>query len=87
VTTVAIGTIRYWAAAHEAAGVAEEPYDAPNLDVALTTARLRHGPMFGRVLDRCSFVVDEAPVGLRSPQQVLLSEGGTIEVLPPFAGG
>ena len=84
---MATGTIRYWAAARDAAGVAEEPYDAPNLDAALAAARLRHGARFGRVLDRCSFVVDEAPVGQRAPDTVTLSDGGTIEVLPPFAGG
>jgi molybdopterin converting factor small subunit len=84
---MAIGTIRYWAAAQDAAGVAEEPYDAANLDAALSAARARHSAEFGRVLDRCSFIVDEAPVGHRAAEQVLLSDGGTIEVLPPFAGG
>jgi molybdopterin converting factor small subunit len=84
---MATGTIRYWAAAQDAAGLAEERYDAPNLDIALSAARASHGPAFGRVLDRCSFIVDEAPVGHRRPEQVMLTDGGTIEVLPPFAGG
>jgi molybdopterin synthase sulfur carrier subunit len=36
---------------------------------------------------RCSFIVDETPVGARDHASVALSQGGTVEVLPPFAGG
>lgn len=81
------GTIRFWAAAHAAAGVAEEPYDATTLAEALAAARAAHGPDLSRVLDRCSFIVDEAPVGGRPHDTVLLTDGGSVEVLPPFAGG
>jgi sulfur-carrier protein len=81
------GTIRYWAAAREAAGSAEEPYDAPTLAAALTAATTRHGDRLAAVLRRCSFIVDEIPVGARGHGAVELSEGGTVEVLPPFAGG
>lgn len=81
------GTIRYWAAARAAAGVDEEPYDAATLAQALAAARAAHGEKLGRVLDRCSYVVDEAPVGGRDHEAVLLTEGGSVEVLPPFAGG
>jgi sulfur-carrier protein len=85
---VATGTIRYWAAARAATGgVGEEPYDARTLAEALAAARDRHGDQLGRVLDRCSFVVDAAPVGGRAHDTVELTDGGTIEVLPPFAGG
>jgi molybdopterin converting factor small subunit len=82
-----VGTIRYWAAAAAAAGTASEPYDAATLADALATARDRHGAQLGGVLDRCSYVVDEQPVGGRSHDAVPLTEGGSIEVLPPFAGG
>jgi sulfur-carrier protein len=81
------GTIRFWAAARDAAGVAEESYDAPTLAAALAAIRERHGAPLARVLDRCSYVVDEAPVGGREHALVELSAGGTVEVLPPFAGG
>ena len=84
------GTIRYWAGAREAAGVAAEPYDADTLAEALSVAVERHGGAAGalaKVLARCAFVVDGAPVSRRDPAQVALTEGGTIEVLPPFAGG
>lgn len=83
------GTIRYWAAAKAAAGTAEEPYAAATLADALDAARQRHTarPEFARVLGRCSFLVDGNPVGTRDHKTVQLAEGGTVEVLPPFAGG
>jgi sulfur-carrier protein len=84
---MAKGLIRYWAAARAAAGVAEEPYDAATLGQALAAAAADRGEEFHRVLRRSSFLVDGAPVGTRDPQGVELPEGGTVEVLPPFAGG
>jgi molybdopterin converting factor small subunit len=83
------GTIRYWAAAKAAAGTAQEPYDAVTLAEALEHARARHAerPEFGRVLGSCSFLVDGDPVGTRDHAVVELRQGGTVEVLPPFAGG
>jgi molybdopterin converting factor small subunit len=86
---MASGTIRYWAAAKAAAGAAEEHYEAVTLADALESARERHTerPDFARVLLRCSFLVDGEPVGKRAHDAVRLSEGGTVEVLPPFAGG
>ena len=82
-----VGVIRYWAAAREAAGTAEEPYVATTLAQALATARARHGSRLTHVLARCAFVVDGTPVSRRDPATVGLTHGGTIEVLPPFAGG
>lgn len=86
---MASGTIRYWAAAKAAAGTAEEHYEAGTLADALDRARERHteSPEFARVLLRCSFLVDGRSVGKRAHDAVVLSEGGTVEVLPPFAGG
>ena len=84
---MAVGTIRFWAAAKAAAGTAEEPYDAATLAEAIAAARARHGRELGKVLDRCSYVVDDAPVGGRPHDTVPLTDGGTVEVLPPFAGG
>lgn len=81
------GTVRYWAAAKSAAGLAEEPYDAATLADALNAARDRHPGELVRVLRRCSFLVDGDPVGTRAHETVRLAEGGTVEVLPPFAGG
>jgi molybdopterin converting factor small subunit len=84
---MAAGTIRYWAAAKAAAGTAEEPYAADDLAEALRSARDKHPGELVRVLQRCSFLVDGNPVGTRSHETVRLAEGGTVEVLPPFAGG
>jgi molybdopterin converting factor small subunit len=84
---MAKGTVRYWAAAKAAAGVAEEPYDAATLAAALEAARERHPGELVRVLQRCSFLVDGDPVGTRAHETVRLADGGTVEVLPPFAGG
>ncbi|MEU6406283.1 MoaD/ThiS family protein [Streptomyces sp. NPDC046985] len=80
-------TVRYWAAAKAAAGVAEEPYEAPTLAEALAAVRARHPGELARVLRRCSFLIDGDPVGMRAHETVRLTEGGTVEVLPPFAGG
>lgn len=92
-------TVRYWAAAKAAAGVAEEAYEAETLAEALDAVRGRHSEGAGesegagkrgelaRVLLRCSFLVDSEPVGTRPHETVRLADGGTVEVLPPFAGG
>ncbi|MER6978613.1 MoaD/ThiS family protein [Streptomyces carpinensis] len=80
-------TVRYWAAAKAAAGVAEEPYEAQTLAEALDAVRERHAGELARVLLRCSFLIDGDPVGTRDHETVRLTEGGTVEVLPPFAGG
>ncbi|MEU3713327.1 MoaD/ThiS family protein [Streptomyces catenulae] len=81
--------MRYWAAAKAAAGTAEEPYAAETLAEALEAARTAHAahPEFARVLRRSSFLVDGDPVGTRDHAAVPLVQGGTVEVLPPFAGG
>jgi sulfur-carrier protein len=80
-------TVRFWAAAKAAAGVGEEPHDAATLADALDAVRTRHPGELTRVLRRCSFLVDGDPVGTRGHETVRLAEGGTVEVLPPFAGG
>ena len=81
-------TIRYWAAAKEAAGTAEEEVDAATLSDALDTAcRLHPDDRFLRVLGASSLLVDEHPVGRRPHGEVAVAEGTVIEVLPPFAGG
>jgi molybdopterin synthase sulfur carrier subunit len=82
-------TLRYWAAAKEAAGVAEESLAADTLAAALSSALARDGraQRLGPVLARCSFLIDGNPVGARAPEHVMLQDAAVIEVLPPFAGG
>ena len=79
--------LRYWAAAKEAAGVAEESVDATTLEEALAAARAGHSERFATVLARCSFVVDGDPVGGRDHARVGVQPASLVDVLPPFAGG
>ncbi|SDI53632.1 MoaD/ThiS family protein [Nonomuraea jiangxiensis] len=83
---MATGKVRYWAAAKEAAGVAEEAYDAATLGELMTKITENRAEL-ARVMQRCSFLVDGSPVGKRHHDQVILGDGATVEVLPPFAGG
>jgi len=80
-------TLRYWAAAKAAAGTAEERVDAGTLAQALDAVRGRHDDGFARVLDRCSYLVDGDPVGVRDHGAVAVTRTGVVDVLPPFAGG
>ena len=90
-----IVTLRYWAAAKEAAGIAEETVTAGTLAEALAAARGRvgHGDDAGQdsrlraILARSSFLIDGMPAGTRAPESVVLGDAAVIEVLPPFAGG
>jgi molybdopterin synthase sulfur carrier subunit len=86
---MAIVTLRYWAAAKEAAGTAEETITAETLAEALAAAGALAGEdaRFRAVLARSSFLVDGMPVGVRAPDSVILADAAVIEVLPPFAGG
>jgi molybdopterin converting factor small subunit len=79
--------LRYWAAAKEAAGVAEETVAAQTLAEALSAARDAHPVRFSTVLSRCSFIVDGDPVGGRDHTGVVVRPDSLVDVLPPFAGG
>jgi molybdopterin synthase sulfur carrier subunit len=82
-------TIRYWAAAQDAAGTAEESVDAQTLADALDVVRGRHAgdSRFAAVLARSSFLVDGAQAGGHAAATVILPDKAVIEVLPAFAGG
>ncbi|MET9327839.1 MoaD/ThiS family protein [Tsukamurella sp. NPDC003166] len=77
--------IRYFAAARAAAGVSEETVPLPDGASVAEVADLlaaRH-PELGRVLTRCSYLLDEVAVrDLEAP-----ATGSMLDVLPPFAGG
>lgn len=76
--------VRYFAAAAEAAGRAEETWDSPVATVGELRAALvaRYGAVMSRVLDAGSFLVDG--VVTRDLDRPL---GERVDVLPPFAGG
>jgi molybdopterin synthase sulfur carrier subunit len=82
-------TVRYWAAAKQAAGVAQETLSAATLAEALAAAvAKRSAPAdLQAVLARSSFLVNGEQAGGRAAEAVALDEGAVIEVLPPFAGG
>ncbi|WP_326561815.1 MoaD/ThiS family protein [Micromonospora sp. NBC_01796] len=78
-------TVRYFAAARAAAGVSEEP--APGgltLDALADTLGIRHGERLASVLKVASFLVDGV---VQRDREQPLPATGTVDVLPPFAGG
>lgn len=80
-------TVRYFAAARAAAGTSEEFVElvaGATLSDLLALAVDRHGAELGRVLGRCSYLLDEVAVRSRD---VPLADGSVVDVLPPFAGG
>lgn len=85
-------TLRYWAAARAAAGVAS---DVLTVEGQLTVASARehalalhdHDVDLARVLAVCSVLVDDRPVGTNDPGSVPVPVGSSVEFLPPFAGG
>jgi molybdopterin converting factor small subunit len=85
-------TLRFWAAAREAAGTAEETVRAATLAGALDEAVARRGGAGGggakleRVLTRSSVLLDGVQVRA-ADRSVPLPEGAVVEILPPFAGG
>ena len=82
-------TIRYWAAAKDAAGMPEESVEAATLAGALNAVVASRKPdsRLPEVLARASFLVDAAPVRRAARELFTLDDGAVIEVLPPFAGG
>jgi sulfur-carrier protein len=85
---MAVVTMRYWAAAKDAAGVSEQTVTADTLAEALAAVTSSGDRAALRaVVSRSSFLVDATPVGRRAADSVQLEDGNIIEVLPPFAGG
>lgn len=80
--------IRYFAGARAAAGVAEEHIvlsaGRHSVADALAAVRALRGPGLGRVLPGCSFLLDGVAV---RDHATTVPDGGSIDVLPPFAGG
>jgi molybdopterin converting factor small subunit len=79
-----VTVVRYFAAAADAAGRAEESWDPSPATVGELRAALteRYGAAMERVLATGSFLVDG--VVSRDPDRAL---GARVDVLPPFAGG
>ena len=85
-------TVRYWAAARSAAGVATDdlPVDGPTTLSDVVRRALALHPDASRlpdVLHVCSVLVGDRPVSAEDPDEVLVGPGQSVEFLPPFAGG
>lgn len=82
-------TVRYWAAARAAAGVAYDELRGSSVADVLAAARARHDaePRFAEVLSVCSLLLGDRPLGRSDLSKVELVDGDVLEVLPPFAGG
>lgn len=84
-------TVRYWAAARAAAGVAEDQLPVEGeltlADVVRRVLELHPVDRFPDLIGICSVLVGERPAGTREPGEVLVRPGDTVEFLPPFAGG
>ena len=75
-------TIRYWASARAAAGCDSERFGGHHVGDVLEAAAAAHTGL-GVVLGVSTILLDGRPVTAGEP----LTEGTTLEVLPPFAGG
>ena len=80
-------TVRYWAAAREAAGCASEELTGRSLAEVIRSSGELHGPELRRLLEICSFIVGDQPVKRADAEAIDLEAGVVVEVLPPFAGG
>lgn len=79
-----MATVRYFAAAAEAAGTESERVDADDLGSLLTQLREAHGSELTRVLERSSVLHEGQYV---SDPRMPLAHDAVLDVLPPFAGG
>lgn len=75
-------TVRYWAGARAAAGVAFDEVPGRSVREVLQGAEARR-PALRPVLAIATFLLDGAAARLDDP----VPHGATVEVLPPFAGG
>lgn len=88
ITAAATGSgtvkVRYFAAAAEAAGTSTETLSAATAGELRAAMVAAHGDDLARVLTRCSLLADGRRV---DDDATVLVPGGTVDVLPPFAGG
>lgn len=79
-----MATVRFFAAAAEAAAVDGAAIDAGTIGELRGALNARFGAEFDRVLGLCSLLVNGARA---TDDDVTLSPTDTVDVLPPFAGG
>lgn len=76
-------TLRYFAAAREAAGTGREAAQGDTVADVLALARSRHGQHFAEVLAASRVWVNGEP----AQPDASLVEGDEVAVLPPVSGG
>jgi sulfur-carrier protein len=80
-----MASVRFYAAAREAAGVSETTVPAIDSGELVALLRERYGDPMARVLTTASLLVDGQHVSANV--QVALGPDALVDVLPPFAGG
>jgi molybdopterin synthase sulfur carrier subunit len=78
-----MATLRYFAAAREAAGTSVETVNAGTVGAVLDEARARHGAHFQAVLGQCRVWLNGEPTDGDAP----VGDRDEIAVLPPVSGG
>lgn len=79
-----MATVRYFAAAAEAAGTESEQVSADDLGSLLDRLVELHGAELERVLRRSSVLHEGQYV---SDRELAIAHDAVLDVLPPFAGG
>ena len=83
--------LRYWAAARSAAGCDGDdlPVTGPTSLTAVLqqVAKLHPDTRLMAVLDTCSILLGDRPVGTEDPDELMVPPGSELQFLPPFAGG
>jgi MoaD family protein len=83
VETAAVVTLRYFAAARDAAGTGSEPARGSTVGDVLDDAVARHGASLADVLGICRIWVNGEPAERADP----VNSGDEVAVLPPVSGG
>lgn len=76
-------TVRYWAGAQTAAGVASEQVPGPLSVAEARHAMVQRHPGLAGIVEVCSFLRE----GVAAGDEEVVAAGEVLEVLPPFAGG
>lgn len=76
--------MRFFAAARAAVGHDELPVEGTTLDDALRAVPAVDADRWTTLQERCSYLVDGVTTRDRSTP---LTDVGTVDVMPPFAGG
>lgn len=79
----AVVTVRFFAAAREAAHASVEEVPATTAAELVAALHARHGERMGQVLAVSTLLV----AGQRAAPDTALPPGAVVDVLPPFAGG